>query len=211
MLILQPAIADFWMTIMNRAKTIALSAAISLAIATALAGCGGSKQPDVVDASAEVEKDATTAAAKPAPTYDGTISKPGAPFSLSYKVIGTPIVGSPVTVNLRVTSTLGPQPLKISYRINDASALMFHEAQPLEIELAPADNEDFVLQQVTVVPQREGRLYLNVGTSVDTGEGSMSTMVAIPIQVGSGGRKLEENGEVQLDENGEAIRVLTPE
>jgi hypothetical protein len=38
----------------------------------------------------------------------------------------------------------------------------------------------------------------------------MSTMVAIPIQVGSGGRDIEENGEVQLDENGEAVRVLTP-
>ena len=39
----------------------------------------------------------------------------------------------------------------------------------------------------------------------------MSSMMAIPIQVGSGGRKLEENGELQLDEDGEAIRVLTPE
>ena len=195
------------MITMKRAKTIALSTAIAIA----LAGCGGSKQPDVVDAGAAVEKGATTVAAKPSPSYDGTISKPGAPFSLSYKVVGTPIVGSPVTVNLRVTSTLGPQPLQVSYRINDASALMFHEAQPAEIELAPADNEDFVLQQVTVIPQREGRLYLNVGTSVETGDGSMSTMMAIPIQVGAGGRTLEEQGEVQLDENGEAIRVLTPD
>lgn len=199
--------ADTWMTIMNRAKNLALTTAIALA----LAGCGGSKQADVVDADAAVEKDAATVAAKPSSNYDGTIAKPNAPFSLSYKVIGTPIVGSPVTVNLRITSTLGPQPLKVSYRINDASAMMFHEAQPSEIELAPADNEDFVLQQVTVIPQREGRLYLNVGTSVETGEGSMSTMMAIPIQVGTGGRTLEENGEVQLDENGEAIRVLTPE
>lgn len=204
---LQLTLADYWMNTMKRANTIA----VTTAIAIALTGCGGSKQPAVLDTDAAVDKDATTVDAKPSPRYDGTITKPGAPFSLSYQVVGTPIVGSPVTVNLRVTSTLGSQPLQVGYRINDASAMMFHEAQPSEIELAPADNEDFVLQQVTVIPQREGRLYLNVGTSVETGEGSMSTMMAIPIQVGAGGRTVEEQGELQLDENGEAIRVLTPD
>jgi hypothetical protein len=39
----------------------------------------------------------------------------------------------------------------------------------------------------------------------------MSSMMAIPIQVGSGGRELQKNGELQLDENGEAVRVLTVE
>ena len=192
---------------MNRAKISVLSTAVAFSIAA----CGGNDQQVAVDATDAVEKDVSTVAAKPTSSYDGTIAKPGAPFSLSYKVIGTPIVGSPVTVNLRVTSTLGSQPVKVSYRINDASALMFHEAQPSEVEIAPADNESFVLQQVTVIPQREGRLYLNVGTSVETQDGSMSSMMAIPIQVGSGGRDLQEQGEVQLDENGEAIRVLTPD
>ena len=192
---------------MNRAKNLALL----IAIVMALSGCGGGKQQASVDPGTVVDKEAPSVADKPTPAYDGTVAKPGAPFSMSYKVVGTPIVGSPVTVNLRVTSTLGTQPVKISYRINDASALMFHEAQPSEIELAPADNEDFVLQQVTVVPQREGRLYLNVGAAVETVDGSISSMMAIPIQVGSGGRTLQEQGEVQLDENGEAIRVLSPD
>lgn len=192
---------------MNRAKTTALITVI----AVALSACGRDDQQAAVTAEATVDKEASEVVAKPAPAYDGTIAKPGAPFSMSYQVVGTPIVGSPVTVNLRVASTLGSQPMQVSYRINDASALMLHEAQPSEIEVAPADNEEFVLQQVTVVPQREGRLYLNVGASVETAEGSMSSVMAIPIQVGSGGRTLEEHGEVQLDENDEAIRVLTPE
>jgi len=192
---------------MNRARNLA----VSTAMAVVLGACGGNSQQAVVDEGAKKETQAPTAAAKPAPTYDGTIAKPGAPFSLSYKVIGTPIVGSPVTVNLRVMSTLGSQPLRVNYRINDANAMMFHEAQPLSIEMAPAAEENFVLQQVTVIPQREGRMYLNVGASVETDEGSMSSMMAIPIQVGTGGRILEENGEVQTDEDGEAIRVLTPD
>lgn len=187
------------------------SLAVSSVLAVALAACGGNSQQAVVDDGAKKEAQAPTLTAKPAPGYDGTIAKPGAPFSLSYKVIGTPIVGSPVTVNLRVMSTLGSRPLRVKYRINDANAMMFHEAQPLSIETAPAADENFVLQQVTVIPQREGRLYLNVGASVETEEGSMSSMMAIPIQVGTGGRILEENGEVQTDEEGEAIRVLTPD
>jgi hypothetical protein len=199
--------ADYWMKTMRRAKTLA----VSTAMAVVLAACGGNSQQAAVEPDAAKDNQAVAVAPKPAPSYDGTIGKPGAPFSLSYKVIGTPIVGSPVTVNLRVMSTLGSQPLRVNYRINDAAAMMFHEAQPLSIEMAPATDEDFVLQQVTVIPQREGRMYLNVGASVETEEGSMSSMMAIPIQVGTGGRILEENGEVQTDEDGEAIRVLTPD
>ena len=191
---------------MNRAKNIVLLTAVCCGVVA----CSNRDVDDTATATeARSVKDTVAASGKPTPSYDGTIAKPGAPFSVSYKIIGSPIVGSPVTVDLKVTSTLGSEPVLVSYRINDASAMVFHEAQPSEVELAPADNEDFIAQQVTVIPQREGRLYLNVGASVETDGGSMSSMMAIPIQVGSGGRELEEHGELQLDENDEAVRVLT--
>jgi hypothetical protein len=200
--------ADPLVKFMNRAKTIALSVVVTFVITA----CGNSDvEESAVEAETRSTKETPEISLKPKPKYDGTIAKPGAPFSVSYKVIGTPIVGSPVTINLRVMSTLGSQPIKVRYRVNDASTMMFHEAQPSEIEMAPAANENFVTQQVTVVPQREGRSYLNVSASFETEEGTMSTVVAIPIQVGKGGRDLQEDGEVQLDENGEAVRVLTPE
>jgi len=145
------------------------------------------------------------------PQYDGTVSKPGAPFTMSYKIIGTPIVGSPVAIDLRIESTLGPQPVTLNYRITDDSAMMLHQAQPAEIRLEPAANESFLLQRVTVIPQREGRLYLNVGASIETEDGVSSTVMAVPIQVGTGAREVEEQGEVALDENGEAVRILTPD
>jgi hypothetical protein len=178
--------------------------ALTLLAASGFAACKHEEQ-------ATVDTETTRADDAPGSSYDGTVAKPGAPFSVSYKIIGTPIVGSPVTIDLLVTSALGPEPVTVSYRINDASAMMFHEAQPLAVDVAPAANENFIKQQVTVIPQREGRLYLNVAASVETENGSMSSVMAIPIQVGSGGRTLEENGEVQLDEDGEAVRVLTPE
>lgn len=178
----------------------------------ALAACG---KPGAGDAADEVQATTpgtvATAKSERRLDYDGTVTKPGSPYSISYRIIGTPIVGSPVTIALRVSSSAAPRPVTLDYRINDASSLVLSESQLASVRMEPAANENFVTQQVTVVPQREGRFYLNVGASFETEEGTRSTVTAIPIQVGSGGRELKENGEVQLDEDGEAVRVLTPE
>ena len=183
---------------------------VTVCAALALSACGNGE----VDTSAAASADnappaAPTASAKPLFAHAGTVSKPGAPFAMSYRIIGTPIVGSPVTIDLRVESMLGAQPITVDYRINDAAAMSLHEAQPARVRLVPLANENFIAQRVTVVPLREGRLYLNVSASFETAEGSTSTIMAVPIQVGTGGPELRENGEVRQDENGEAVRVLT--
>ena len=198
---------------MNRAKGFGVSAVAMFAIVMfAMVACSA-EQSDEAEVAQEVELSKTPPAVsfKPKNDYDGTVAKPGAPYSISYRIIGTPIVGSPVTVDLRVDSALEPRPLTLDYRINDASAMMFAESQPARVNMEPASNEETISQQVTVIPQRDGRLYLNVSVSFDTETGTMSTVAAIPIQVGSGTRELQENGTVEVDENGEAIRVLTSE
>jgi len=185
---------------MNRAKLLAVPITALMLVA-----CGNGSEATVT-ADAKQARETKAIAPKVEREADG---KPGAPFTVTYDVVGTPIVGSPVTVNLKVSTTLGSKPVTVSYRINDASAMAFHDAQPSKVEVSPASNEDFVMQQVTIIPQREGRLYLNVATSVETDEGSRSSIVAIPIQVGEGSRILDEQGEVEIDEDGEAVRVLT--
>jgi hypothetical protein len=192
---------------MNKAKCIAITA-ISAIAAIALAACGS-------DETAATEKvDAVVASPEPAgkPSsndYDGTIAKPGSPYTISYRIIGTPIVGSPVTVELRVTSALAPRPMTLDYRINDATSMMFAESQPESVRMELAENEEAFQQRVTVIPQREGRFYLNVSASFETDDGTVSTGMAIPIQVGSAPREMLEHGELQEDENGEAVRVLS--
>ena len=191
---------------MQRTKHLTVLLCATLTISA----CGNGEVNESAAASAHDAPAATpTESAKPLFAYDGTASKPGAPFAMSYRIIGTPIVGSPVTIDLRVESMLGAQSITVDYRINDAAALSLHEAQPARVQVEPAANENFVAQRVTVIPQREGRLYLNVSASFETAEGSASTIMAVPIQVGAGGPELKENGEVRQDENGEAIRVLT--
>ncbi len=174
-----------------------------------LAGCGQESTAPAEDA-AVVDKSAVEEK-KPMAQWDGEVAKPGAPFRVNYRIIGTPVVGAPLSIDLRVTSTLDPAAVDLSYRIPDESSMTLHTAQPADLVAEFADNERYVDQRITIVPPREGRLFVNVGVAIDTETGRASTTIAIPVQVGEGGRELEEHGELSTDEEGESIRVLTPE
>jgi len=83
------------------------------------------------------------------------------------------------------------------------------ESQSMTVSISPSDNEGRGAQQVTVIPLREGRLYLNVSAAFETESGSVSSVTAIPIQVGPAApRVILENGTVTIDENGELIRTM---
>ena len=187
------------MTLLNSFRNLAIVAVAAIG----LSACGGEETVEVATSEAD-------ASAKPSvDSYVSSVVKPGSPYSVSYRIIGTPIVGSPVTVELRVESNQGTQPLNLEYRINDATSMFLGESQPATVRMEFAANETSFTQQVTVIPQREGRFYLNVSASFETADGTMSTVTAIPIQVGTGARELQPHGEVQLDEDGNAVRVLT--
>ena len=178
-----------------------------------LAACGNDAAEPVA---AQVDEPTTLempdkVAGTSADGFDGTVTKIGSPFSISYRIIGTPVVGNPTAIELRVTSALESNIVQLSYTIPDDTSMMLHEAQPAAIDAEFADNEKWVDQRVTVVPQREGRIYLNVAAAADGVDGRTMTMMAVPIQVGEGDRILEEQGEVTTDENDEAIRILTNE
>lgn len=143
------------------------------------------------------------------PGADGArTAKPQGPVTIAYKIIGTPIVGQPVGVDLQVQSNLGPQPITLSYRVNDTTAMEFAQTQEASVAIAPTNDTGPTLQQVQVVPLREGRLFLNVSATIETENGTTSTVTAIPIEVGEAPRQPEENGEVLTDENGELVRSV---
>ncbi len=142
---------------------------------------------------------------------DGRTVKLQGPVSITYKIIGAPIVGQAVAVDLQVVSNVGPKAITLTYRVNDTTAMQFPEAQPPSVSMAATNREEPQFQQVRVIPLREGRLFLNVSASIETDGGTISSVVAIPIQVGPALRQQQENGTVTTDENGEAIRVLSGE
>lgn len=131
------------------------------------------------------------------------------PVEITYKVIGTPIIGQPIALNLQFRSSFGVTPYTVTYSVNDETALQMAEAQSVSVSIAPSTADERVAQQVTVVPLREGRLYLNVEAVIETENGSMRTVTAVPIQVGAAApRRIIENGEVTTDEDGNLIRSL---
>ena len=159
------------------------------------------------------ESPATTApeaGSKPGLSNGQTIKLQG-PVSISYKIIGAPIIGQPVAVDLQVVSNVGAQAITLTYRVNDTTAMQFPEAQPPSVSMAATNSAEPQTQQVRIIPLREGRLFLNVSASVETDGGTISTVTAIPIQVGPAALQQQENGTVTTDENGEAIRVLSGE
>jgi hypothetical protein len=191
---------------MMRAKRLVI---LTIAI-MGLAACGSDEANEQATGEVEVANAALEVSKKSGdPELGGAIGTPNSPFRIDYRIIGTPVVGSPVTVDLRVVSSQGSQPLNLEYRINDATSMMLAESQPASVRMEADGNDAPFTQQVTVIPQREGRFYLNVSAYFETADGTMSTVTAIPIQVGVGSRELQPHGEVQIDENDEAIRVLT--
>ena len=185
---------------------------ITVLAALALASCGSAGNGDRREA-AEVDVATTPPGVTFTPKGDSSAAgKLTGPVSIAYRLVGKPVVGQPVAVDLRVRSTLQGKPVTLDYRINDATALVLAESQPLSVTVAALDDADESRdQQVTVIPLREGRLYLNVSASVETENGSMSTVTAIPIQVGDAPRAMRENGTLETDDRGDAVRVLPGE
>ena len=176
---------------------------ISALLATAslvLAGCGnGADQP------APAADSATTGKPAPATSETGAASpgKPTAPIDLKYEIVGNPIVGNPVLINIEVRSLAGP--VRLAYSITDTSALVFQPGQVERLEIADPSGGS---QQLSVVPQREGRLYVNVSAEVDAPGGSMIRSMAIPIRVGAAPDQPATNGEFTEAPGGESVISL---
>jgi hypothetical protein len=140
--------------------------------------------------------------------------KPTAPIDIRYRVIGTAIVGQPVSIELELRSTLHNAPITLDYRINDPRELALDESQPRRVELRATDaagDATAARRQVTVIPQREGRVYLNVSATIETADGALVRSIAIPVQVGRGRSEPVMNGELQEDSDGEAVISMPAE
>ena len=178
-----------------------------MAVVLTAAACG---KADVYEPAANVEPVELSTDA-PAVTFtpdNDIVGKPSGPIAISYRIIGKPVVGQPVAIELQFDSSFGDQPVAVAYRINDTTAMRLADSQPESLTIAAGEDNGRRSQRVTIIPMREGRLYLNVSASVDSSEGSMGTVTAIPIQVGNAPRAIQENGAASTDENGNAIRAL---
>ena len=177
---------------------------LAVLAAAGLGACGGAQDAaETVSAADKGDVHGSTAALSPA--------RPGEMFEVNYQIIGTPIVSSPVSIDLEILSAFVGDPVNISYHVPDRTSLTLDESQPDRLTRTPQAGEPLMRERVTVIPQREGRLYINVRAARELGGGSHSTMISIPIHVGDVDTSLQEHGVLETNEDGETTRVLTSE
>ena len=172
-------------------------------LASLVAGCA-----DKGDDSADAPVAATPVPAEtPTPTPGST----GNLFRFDYEIIGTPVVGSPVSIDLAITSASGNETVDLAFRIPDPTALVMDAAQPSDLRRTPSSGDPVIRERVTVIPQREGRLFINVSASRSGETGSLTSSIAIPIHVGNIDTSIREQGETRTSDDGEPTRALTSE
>ena len=107
------------------------------------------------------------------------------PVHFDYRIIGVPTVGEPLIIDLTVASNAGAAAIELAYTIHDASALRFADTQPQAISLAYTDAAPSSVQQLNLIPLREGRLFVHVAATLQRESGALQSVQAIPIQVGA--------------------------
>jgi hypothetical protein len=196
-----PMKLDKEMNLMKRPHIFSLAA---MTLVLGLAACNTGS-----DNSASVESTPAAVTSKPAAAVienrSASPGKPSAPISMKYEILGNPVVGQPVAINVDVRSTSGSHPVSVQYSINDSSALVFQAGQVERLQVTANAEKTASQQQLAVIPQREGRLYVNVSAEIQTADGMMIKSMAIPIQVGSAPEKPEINGELVEGPEGETV------
>lgn len=149
------------------------------AICIALAVLAGCQETDPAAS-------APSAGAAPATPPLPSPGKLSAPITLDYSITGNPVVGQPVAVIVDVSSPLTDRTITLHYRMNEVGSMTFPESQAASTALVPRAGAELRSQQFTLVPQREGRLFMVVSAEVETDTGTMMKSISIPIQVGRG-------------------------
>ncbi len=116
------------------------------------------------------------------------------PITIDYSIMGSAVVGQPVGVTVQVATEF-PRPITLRYRVDEVGSITFPESQPQSYELLPLGNAELRSQQLTVVPQREGRVFLVVSAEIENDGGSLMKSMAIPIQVARAPAALEQGEE----------------
>lgn len=131
------------------------------------------------------------------------------PVSIEYQVIGQAQIGQPLQISIIASSAVTDSPVRLRYQSVNADSLSLMPGQDGQQSFqlsANTDNTRMVgTRTILVVPQQEGRSFINVVAEIDTPDGIMTTSQAIAIQVGNQRPEKKINGTLSTDQNGEGI------
>jgi len=110
-------------------------------------------------------------------------------INFSYNILGNATVGEVTTINVIINGGSYKDEIILSYRIGVTDDLIFGENQLQSMTLNTLSNGLYPAQQVTVIPQREGRLFLVVSADITSNNEIITKSTAIPIDVGKSRNK----------------------
>ena len=102
-------------------------------------------------------------------------------INIEYEIVGEAIINKPVGINIYVSYEQPGQDIVLYYRINAENDLKFGDNQIETVNLLPLSDGNYPLQQVIVVPKREGRVFLVVSAEIESTRRIDSTSMAVPI------------------------------
>jgi hypothetical protein len=120
----------------------------------------------------------------------------GTGVTLAYKITGALKIGSPVTINIELSSTTDAE-----VKMTADQGLSMNPATPV---LSVAAGQT-TAQTLSVTPQSDGLLYVNV---FSTANGRFSTK-SIPLNVGNTANPQKSTGTMQTTPAGERIKAIT--
>ena len=104
-------------------------------------------------------------------------------IDISYAILGNVSVNTATTINIIIDSKSYKDEITLSYRIGVPDDLIFGENQLQSMALRISSNGLYPDQQVTVIPKREGRLFLIVSIDIIKNSEIITKSTAIPIDV----------------------------
>lgn len=132
--------------------------------------------------------------------------KPTAPISISYTVPAKAAIGENVTVTVKFKTLSNAGGLKLKLSAGKGLELT---SGKYEVDYGSQPMNSTFSETVTVVPQTEGILYLNVFVTGTFGGNAMVRTGAVPINVGSARRKmLKKPGQVTTGPKGQKIIIM---
>ena len=105
------------------------------------------------------------------------------PVTLDYRVVGNPVVGKAVGIEIQVDTPVTDRPVDLEFRVPEANSITFPEAQPQSVQVVSLAGAELRPQTVNVIPQRDGRVFLTVTARLETDKGAVRKSMSVPLQV----------------------------
>ncbi len=153
--------------------------------------------------SAIAQTSAPAGAAKPGAHAHAARSagKRQAPLALRYELLGKPVLGEPLLVDLYLTPTRSVGEVQI--QVGSDPSLLLKNADASRVLRSRMDAQGWY-QRIELTPMAQGLNYVHVSALADVQGVAQGAAFAVPVQIGEQTRQ-KVNGQLSRDSNGQAI------